>query len=232
MADSKPTPSSTDNSKPSPAAKPSVADVLPAVGGATGGGNIAPAGAPPSAAPPPKTLNQQAGDAAEEKENGLAKLAKNSMSPYILMGLLAAGSMMGAPMWMIVAGGLIGWAMIAAGRNSDSKPHGNGDVAVMGAPNQGQVQAQGRGQNLDVAVNLQGNMQGNNVQSSNDVAVNLAGNNLQTPAQPVPPAQQMPIVPKLNGVERDKSNNDVVLPPSTSPTTSCPSKQNSLAVGF
>ncbi len=271
MSNSQSTSSQPDNAKPQqpagakPVTKMAVADVLPAADGAKTSAPTSsptPATTPPATTPPSKTLNEQAGDA-EEKDGGimggLGKLAKNSMSPYLLMAALAAASLMGAPMWMIVAGGLVGWAMIAAGRNGGEKPHGNGDVALMPPPSQGQVLAQGRGQAIDVELTNVGGTNldvqlvapppaaptGNLAGTSLDVALQTpaaattppapCATSPQSPTPAAPAPATLPIVPKLNGVQCDNANNNIILPPSPPPAAGLfqlRDKQNCYGNGF
>ena len=103
--------------------------------------------------PNPPLDTQTASQKSEEKENGLmaglGKLGRNGMTPWLLMGGLALAAALGAPMWLVVVGGLLGWAAIAASRNGDDKPNhpSNGDIPL---GNQRDPRQQGRG--LDIAI--------------------------------------------------------------------------------
>jgi hypothetical protein len=158
---------------------------------------------------------QTASQKSEEKENGLmaglGKLGRNGMTPWLLMGGLALAAAMGAPMWVVVAGGLLGWALIAASRNGDDRPNScdNGDIPL---GNQRDPRERGRG--LDIGIDPLN--QPNINQPDIDIPIDAISNN--NGSVDIPLSGSLNNIPPLNGVQYSGDINGVV----SSPT--CPNK--------
>jgi hypothetical protein len=146
--------------------------------------------------------------------SGLGKMAKNGMSPWLLLFGMGAAAMFGAPSWMIIAGGLVGLLLITAGRNGsdDPSPQSGADISL-GTANDPQ-----RGRGLELArdgggdISLGAATPNSNSRTTQNGDISLGASNAAISSATINGG-----LPQLNGVQL--SNADSVLPPVNSPVS-------------